>query len=403
MKICTAADAQPGLAQLLGRSPEEQKTLGYFHTLGEILQQPSRWLDTCALMIEKTSDLAEVMDGIRSLVLTGSGSSQHAGECIRLVLQKELKTTVQVIGGGTLLTQGSAALPCGRPGLVVSLARSGDSPESTAGLAALLQTEPDIRHLVLTCNPKGSLAEAGQNDARVEVIVLDDRTNDRSLVMTSSFTNLALAARFLGLRDNSAAYRNICAQQSRICDALFRTSFDALTRQTTRWCDRAVFLGSGPRWGAACESALKMLEMTAGRVGTMSETYLGLRHGPMSYIRKGTLVVCFLSSEPVARAYEADLISELDRKQLGFAKVIIGDGIPPELVGEDDLAVELPGLASIGDENAAILDVVAGQLLAFGRCLEEGIQPDSPSNAGIIHRVVENFTVYPLSDTARRA
>ena len=66
-----------------------------------------------------------------------------------------------------------------------------------------------------------------------------------------------------------------------------------------------------------------MLEMTAGRVATLPESYLGLRHGPMSYIDKDTLIVCFLSSSPTLRAYEGDLIRELDQKQLGLRKIVV--------------------------------------------------------------------------------
>ena len=105
----------------------------------------------------------------------------------------------QAIGGGALLAYGSKALPPGRPGLMVSIARSGDSPESAGALALMLKTQPEIRHLVLTCNEAGNLARTYQNDPRVSVITLHEETNDQGLVMTSSFTNLVLAARFLGL------------------------------------------------------------------------------------------------------------------------------------------------------------------------------------------------------------
>jgi len=398
---CHAAEAQPGLAGLLDCPAEEQRARGYFHTLREILQQPASWLNTCALVAEHRAEIESLLAGIQGVVLTGSGSSQHAGECIRLALQKELKTTVQEIAAGTLLTEGGAALPTGRPGLVVSLARSGDSPESAAVLTTLLETEPEIRHLVLTCNPNGTLAAESHGDSRIKAILLDERTNDQSLVMTSSFTNLALAARGLGLLDAPADYRALCERQSRICENLFRTHFDTLTCRAIRGFNRAVFLGSGTRWGAACEAALKMLEMTAGRVATVSETYLGLRHGPMSYIHEGTLVVCFLSSDPVVRAYETDLIGELNRKRLGLAKVIVGEAIPDGLLRGDDLAVELAGLIDLGDDNSALLHVVAGQLLAFGRSIEEGIRPDSPSTEGIISRVVERFAIHPAPGVVR--
>lgn len=387
-------ETQSRAGELLGRSSQEQKRLGYFHTLREILQQPWTWQDTCARVMEHGAELSCAVSDIQSLVLTGSGSSEYAGECVRLVLQKELGVTSEVVGGGALLTHGSFMLPPGRPGLMVSLARSGDSPESVGALGLMLQSEPALRHLVLTCNKDGALAAKGAHDSRVHVIVLDDRTNDRSLAMTSSLTNMVLAARYLGLLGAPHTYGKICQRLGGICRKLFLDSFNALANAAATGFNRVVYLGSGSRWGAARECALKMLEMTAGRVSTMSETSLGLRHGPMSYIGEDTLIVGLVSSDPLLRAYELDLLDELDRKQLGLARVLVGEGIPARLVHERDVVVDTLGLSELGDENAPVLDVVVGQLLAFNRCLTEGLRPDSPSEDGVINRVVENFAVY---------
>src|SRR5262249_47994458 len=127
-------------------------------------------------------------------------------------------------------------------------------------------------------------------------------------------------------------------------------------------------------------------------------TYLGVRHGPLSFIHPDTLLVCFLSSDPLLRAYESDLIRELDRKRLGRAKVIFGERIPRELLREGDTGIDLPGLAEIGDQYAPVLDVVVGQVLAFFRSLAEGLHPDSPCATGSINRVVEPF---PLHESAK--
>ena len=380
--------------ELLALPENEQRSKGYFHTLREIFQQPATWMDTCDRVTASAGMLEGVANGIQSLVLTGSGSSQFAGECVRLVLQKELGVTADAIGGGTLLTHRAAALPPGRPGLMISLARSGDSPESVAAVSLVLEAEPHMRHLVITCNKSGKLATTYRGDGRVGVIVLDDRTNDRSLVMTSSFTNMALAVRFLGMRHAPDRYRLVCERLSRACGELLESGLEPLEQAAATGFGRAVFLGSGSRFGAARESALKMLEMTAGRVGTMCETYLGVRHGPMSYIHADTLVVCFLSSDPLLRAYEADLMRELDRKRLGLAKLVVGEKVPAELLRPGDAVVECRGLAEIGDENAPVLDAVVGQLLATLRCLGEGLRPDSPSESGVINRVVESFPVH---------
>src|SRR6185369_14986551 len=266
--------------------------------------------------------------------------------CVRMPLQNELGIVAQAVAGGALLLHGSKALAPGRPGLMVSLARSGDSPESAGVLNLMLRAEPEIRQVVLTCNDAGSLARTYRDKPRVLVIALDQETNDRGLVMTSSFTNLVLAARF----------------------------------------------------AAARECALKMLEMTAGRVSTMCESYLGVRHGPMSFIHKDTLMVCFLSSDPTLRAYESDLMRELDQKELGLLKVVIGESIPAKILRKDDLGLECNGLRQIGDENAPVIDVIAGQLLAFFRCMAEGLRPDSPSEGNVINRVVQTFALHsPMS------
>jgi tagatose-6-phosphate ketose/aldose isomerase len=385
---------QPKAAELLARSHEEQRRLGYFHTLREICQQPSTWMQTCELMCGRAASLQSILADISSLTLTGSGSSEYAGDCVRLALQNELGMVTQATGGGIVLTHGNKALPPGRPGLMVSLARSGDSPESVGALALTLRTEPEIRHLVLTCNEAGSLARTYQHDPRVVVITLDEQTNDQGLVMTSSFTNLVLAARFLGLLEQPERYRTICEQLSRTASDLIYEHLGTLAEVAKAPFRRALFLGSGARFGAAREASLKMLEMTAGRVNTMCETYLGLRHGPMSYVHKDTLVVCFLSSHPTLQAYEADLLRELDQKELGLLKVMVGEAVPSDLVRENDVVLDCKGLGQLGDENFPVIDVIAGQLLAFFRCLEEGLHPDSPSEDGVINRVVQTFALH---------
>ena len=381
-------------AELLSESREEQERHGYFHTLHEILQQPSTWLDTAERMLGQASELSRRLEGIRLLVLTGSGSSEYAGACVGLVLQDELGVATQTVAGGALLIHGTRAIPPDRPGLMISLARSGDSPESVGAVSLMLEVEPRIGHLVITCNRHGRLATTYRDDPRVQVIALDERTNDRSLVMTSSFTNMVLGARALGLLHAPDRHRAICRDLSGRAERLLASSFPVLERIAGQDFGRVVFLGSGSRHGAARESALKMLEMTAGRVIAISETYLGLRHGPMSMIHADTLVVCFLSSDPQTRAYESDLIRELSRKQLGLGKLIFGERIPPDLVGDRDVTVECGGSEMLADEDWPVLDVMVGQILAFFRCRKEGLQPDSPSSDGVINRVVQNFALH---------
>ena len=385
---------QSTLNQLLNRPEQKQREAGYFHTLREILQQPATWLQTGDEMLSLSAELLQAIAKIQTIILTGSGSSEYAGECVRLVLQNELSVSAQSIGGGILLTHGAPAAASGKPRLMISLARSGDSPESARAIAILLETDPETTHLVFTCNADGRLATTYRDDPRVKVVVLDGRTNDSSLVMTSSFTNLVLAARSLGLLPTPAEYRRLVQELSAAAQDILDTNVDAIADLAQRDFRRIVFLASGSRIGAARESALKMVEMTAGRVVAMHETYLGLRHGPMSAVDPNTVTVCFLSSDPLIRAYECDLVRELNQKELGCAKLIFGEDIPTDLADSGDVVIDCEGLAKIGDENMPVLDVLIGQLLGFFRCMKEGLHPDAPSSSGVINRVVQEFVLH---------
>jgi D-galactosamine 6-phosphate deaminase/isomerase len=391
------AGDQAKAAKLFGRPEAEQRRLGYFHTLQEICQQPWTWLRTCERMVASREHLRQGLKGIRSLALTGSGSSEYAAECVRFPLQNELGIPTESISGGALLMYGAKAFPPGRPGLLVSVARSGDSPESSGVVELMLSTEPRIRHVVMTCNEHGRLAKAWHENKNVRVITLPSETHDKSLVMTSSFTNLLLAVRFLGMLETPDAYRKLCERLSQIAIELMWSKFDILAKIAAADFRSAVFLGSGSRFAVSREAALKMLELTAGRVTTVCETYLGFRHGPMSCVHDDTVIICHLSCDARMRAFELDLLRELDRKKLGLFKVIVGENVPDSAAREGDEVIECRGLSTLSEDDDPVVHVVAAQLLAFFRCLEEGLRPDSPSEEGIINRVVEEFPLHAPS------
>jgi tagatose-6-phosphate ketose/aldose isomerase len=136
-----------------------------------------------------------------------------------------------------------------------------------------------------------------------------------------------------------------------------------------------------------------MLEMNSGDVWTLAESYLGLRHGPMSALRPDTLLVAFLSSDALVRAYETDLLRELDRKGLGKRRVVLGAHLPPGLAASPETLL-VDSAADGRDEDLALLDAVVGQLLGFFRCLAAGYRPDSPSEGSVITRVVSGFEIH---------
>jgi tagatose-6-phosphate ketose/aldose isomerase len=383
------------LAALRTESVEAQQAAGYADTLREILQQPATWQGTFQLTQrpEATALLSQALDPRPAhIVLTGSGSSIYIGECVAPLLQAGLGVSVQAIAAGSLLTHWRSVLPPG-PGLLISVARSGDSPESAAVVNTLLAAAPAWRHFGVTCNAQGKLATQYRDEPRVSALVLDERTNDRSLVMTSSFTNLLLGA--LGLLQGTPAALAAEAVEKAAANAqrIFDAHADAIAQLARRELHSAVYLGSGAAFGAAREGALKMLEMTGGKVVTLAETFLGLRHGPMSFVHPHTVVVAMLSADPAVRAYECDVLRELSRKRLGMAKLVVGEDIPADVIGPHDVAIATSASTANRDVPPLLAGVVVAQMLAFFRCLALGGRPDTPSE-GVLTRVVEDFALH---------
>ena len=375
---------------------------GYHYTLREICQQPPTWSETARRLKDSRVAIQHSLEGCERILITGSGSSQYAGECVAPALRNDLNVPVDVQGGGELLLCPKASV-AGERTLMISLARSGNSPESAACVRALLEAEPCTRHLILTCNSNGKLARDFANDSRVQVVSLSEEVHDRSLVMTSSFTNLALSARFVGWVNRADEFVALADRLDFAARRLLMAWPDRLGAFVSGSVKRMVFLGGGCRYGAAREASLKMLEMTDGKVATMAETYLGLRHGPMCFLNDQTVVVCFLSSDPLIRAYERDLILELDAKKLGARKLVVGLEDPGQgLCKGSDLAIsyELPSRGA-GDADLALLDVMVAQILGFHRCRQEGLQPDSPSEKSVISRVVTDFQIHGAQEAVR--
>jgi Predicted phosphosugar isomerases len=389
--------SQSKAAELFGRSEEEQRRLGYFHTLREICQQPWTWPRTCQVMLAVRGSFEKSLAGVRSLTLTGSGSSQYAAECVQFAMRNGAGLRTESVGGGDLLTFGGKVLPPDRPGLLISLARSGDSPESRGAMELLLDTEPEIRHIVLTCNEQGSLTKAWRDHAKVLVTTLPRETNDQSLVMTSSFTNLLLAARFMGMLTKPEEYERLCSGNEQYCQRSDREEFRCFGGN----CEAKFRTGSiSGNWIAFCGGAGSRIKDAGNdrRPGHHALRNISrLSPWPHELRARQNFIGLFLSSDSILRAYELDLLQELDRKNLGLSKLVVGENIPQRILRKQDVAVECPGLAAFGDEEAATIDVVVAQLLGFFRCLQEGLRPDSPSEDGIIQRVVESFPLHTPS------
>jgi len=320
--------------------------------------------------------LGEKLKGARVL-LTGAGTSAYAASAVAAAWPQAIAvpTTDLLVDAERYLANLD---------VVISLARSGSSPESKAVVEQIRHLRPDIKHFAIVCDEDGALSRSSLDG----LIVLDPRTNDQSLVMTGAFSNLVLAGLALAQPEATAA---AVKQLSAHADLLLRDIDQACQCAAARIRDRMVVLSSSPLLGWQREAGLKSLEMTAGRFPLVCETYLGLRHGPMSFVRPDTLVLCLLSSDPVRRKYEADLIRELRSKKIGY---LVGIADPEESLGLFDLLI--PAVAPHTDDALRTpFEILGPQLLGYHLSLMIGLNPDNPSPDGVINRVVSGVRIYP--------
>jgi tagatose-6-phosphate ketose/aldose isomerase len=296
-----------------------------------------------------------------------------------------------------LILDSEAYLPFGENGLLVSFSRSGARPESFEAIAAVRKSHPGFKHLLITCNPEGELIQRFSGDTDFHAIALHPATCDKSLAMTSSFTSMLICGQMLGFPDGPSSYLEHVGHLSDVGEVVLEKGAKLAVSLTAKGTPaRVCLIGSKVLIGAAREGALKVMEMTDGTVVTLAETFMGVRHGPMSFLNQETVVIFFLSSDAKARRYELDLVRSAHAKDLGLRRIAVGYDLGGEVAGLVDDLVELSGQDErvIEDGFRPPLDVMVAQLLALRLSLALGLDPDNPSPRGVISRVVEGVKIY---------
>ncbi len=391
------------LQTLLEIPAGEREQRGLEHTPREIWQQPDTWATTYGICTAHSSQLsgflrrAGIGRGTASpaVYLVGAGTSDYTGRALAPLLRDRWGCDAWAVASTTLLTDFDEFHAAGKEFLWISFSRSGDSPEGVAVLERALQRNRSIHHLVITCNQNGAMAGlCARYPERAVALVLDDTVNDRGLAMTSSFSNMLLAGQCVAQLDTLNEFGAIISALSECGRRFLPVAAEVAAEVTSLGCARACFVGSGVLRGVADECALKVVELSAGKITTLAETPLGLRHGPMSSVDGQTLFVAFLSSDARRRGYELDLIREIDRKRLGRVRVAVtaGDGAEVSELVDYRLALNCP--VDFPDYYRPTLDVMLGQLLGLFASLRCGLKPDQPSPTGAITRVVQPIKLY---------
>jgi tagatose-6-phosphate ketose/aldose isomerase len=381
------------MANTLGYASDELDDRGAGTTAREIVQQPTLWRDVAKNISTHHAEHDAFLTPLLRrhdlhIVLVGAGTSSYAGAVLAPALRRRLRRRVDSIATTDLVADPHGFLGEDVPTLLVSFSRSGDSPEGVAATRLADRLLSDCHHLVLTCNPEGALYREHVASGSSLVMLMPEAANDQGFAMTSSFTSMVLAS-LLVLRGDEPdeTVHRLAGASERALPRIAERTRDLVATGYQRF----VYLGSGPLSGLAHESALKLLELTAGQVVTHADTPLGFRHGPKAVLDDRTLAVVYVSSDPYTRRYDLDLVQEL-RRSMDPADVI---AVSAEDAPDQDVWL-LPGLEGMEDVTLSLCFVLVAQTIALHASLALGHEPDNPFPSKEVNRVVQGVTIYPL-------
>ena len=387
------------------------------YTYDEIHQQPAMWRKELKALLANKAEVSAFMHKYLTpdtdVVLTGAGTSAFIGDAL-LPVMRGMWRNVRSVPTTDLITHSEYLLDKERPLLMISFARSGNSPESVGAVNLANKLCKNVAHVYITCNKNGKLAMQangengdatlnGENgDATLNggkdnilLLLLPEETDDKSLAMTSSFSTMLLTCLMLGHIDTLEHDADEIEKTAKNAEAVINEYEEKLKGIGERPFERGVFLGSGALKGIAEECHLKLQELTDGAVVCKFDSFLGFRHGPKAVVNDKSLVVYLMTDKEDVQRYERDLVKQVDANNNPVAQVIVIAGKEPELPGvKADLVVKMPFGPKENDFYGIVPYVLVGQLLGFYASKAHGLNPDAPSVSGNIHRVVEGVTIY---------
>lgn len=391
------------ISKLLGLEISKLEDCSGLNTAKEIIQQPDTWRESVKNLIKNKIEIKSFIESFLSkkefrIILTGAGTSAFAGEVCEPYLTSLLNKRVEAIATTDLVASPKSYFIKDIPTLLVSFARSGNSPESVHAVNLATQLVDDLYQVVITCNENGKLAKNTVNDEKSLLLLMPPQTNDLGFAMTSSFTTMVLNAMAVFNIDNIENFSSDVDKLSNSVNDFIENNIEKVTSLANKDFERIVYLGSSTSKGIARESALKVLELTAGKVNASYDTPLGFRHGPKSVVDDETVSVIYISNDEYTRKYDLDLAKEMLAHKKNDKVVIVGDNIEEDILNKADYVFNVENI-NYTVENEVLLplqQIIFGQMLSFLKSVNLGITPDNPCPTGEVNRVVQGVILHEL-------
>ena len=379
---------------------DQLNEMGAFNTTVEIKQQPELWLDTLNIYKENLeaieaflADARAMGEGRLSVVFTGAGTSDYVGDTCAPYLRHAGDSTLydfKPIATTDIVSAPRDFLNPDEPTVVVSFARSGNSPESLAAVQVAKTFVKNVKFINITCAPEGRLAVESEGDAG-QLTLLIPRANDKGFAMTGSYSCMTLLSTLIF---DTASLE----QKTAWVEAMAKLGEDVIAREgeiaefLSGDFNRVTYLGSGSFGGLAQEAQLKILELAHGLVATSYDTSMGYRHGPKSFVDDKTLVFVFVNNDEYTRQYDLDILNEIDGDQIAAKTIAIQQDGATKF---DGASFTLAGEA-LPEAYLALPFVMVGQVVSLLNSVRVGNTPDTPSPSGTVNRVVKGVTIHPF-------
>ncbi|WP_373600958.1 SIS domain-containing protein [Paraclostridium bifermentans] len=389
--------------KILGIELKDLENCKGINTANEIVQQPDVWREATKNLYDNKSNIKKFIENFLEkengrVILTGAGTSAFAGETCEPYLTKTIGKRVEAIATTDLVASPKNYFVKNIPTLLISFARSGNSPESVHAVNLANELVEDFYQIIITCNEDGKLAINTKDDNNSLLLLMPSKTNDLGFAMTSSFTTMVLSCIGIFNIETIDTFVSDTEKLAISVEKFIDSNIDKIQKLVNEDFERIIYLGSSTSKGIARESALKVLELTAGKVNASYDTPLGFRHGPKSVINNESVTIIYISNDKYTRLYDVDLAKEMLAHRKEDKVILVGCNIEDELRDKANYVFELEKINyDIADEALLPLQqIIFGQILSFLKSESLGITPDNPCPTGEVNRVVQGVVLHDL-------
>jgi tagatose-6-phosphate ketose/aldose isomerase len=386
---------------MFGYTKENWTQINGLNTAGEIYQQPKLWGEVLEIVKSNIKEIGNYLEerlnkkDIR-VILTGAGTSAYVGEIVADKLNAGQENIYEAIATTDIVDNPKLYLKKDIPTILVSFARSGNSPESVAAYNLANELVSDISHIFITCNSKGKLAEISKDKENILLLTMPEESNDKGFAMTSSFSCMTLTSLLIfdleNLKENEKQAAKLISTGKRILDEDYKGIQSTIDVNY----NRVIYLGSSNFKGLTKESSLKLLELTRGQIVSQSETVLGFRHGPKSIVNDDSIIIVYISDNDYTRKYEIDILKEIYHDAGNHKLIAISNNYYEEIEDITDeylyLAKDNSGITNIG--FISLLYAIYAQVFSLLSSVKSAVEPDNPNPSGLVNRVVKGVTIY---------